>query len=62
MTIENTDNCRRFSGALITGVTTGPSPEWLKERLEALGQRSINNVVDATNYVMLSSRTTAPCI
>ncbi len=54
VTIENTENCRRFSGALITGVKIGPSPEWLKSRLEALGQRSINNVVDATNYVMLS--------
>ncbi len=54
VTIENSENCKRFSGALITGVTIGPSPLWLKERLEALGQRSINNVVDATNYVMLS--------
>lgn len=54
VTIENKENCRRFSGALVTGVTIGPSPEWLKSRLEALGQRSINNVVDATNYVMLS--------
>jgi phenylalanyl-tRNA synthetase beta chain len=54
VTIENRENCRRFSGALITGVRIGPSPEWLKSRLEALGQRSINNVVDATNYVMLS--------
>ena len=54
VTIENTDNCRRFSGALVSNVAIGPSPEWLKSRLEALGQRSINNVVDATNYVMLS--------
>lgn len=53
VTIENTDNCRRFSVALLTNVKTGPSPEWLKKVLEALGQRSINNVVDATNYVML---------
>lgn len=53
VTIENTENCKRFSGALVTGVTIGPSPEWLKNALEALGQRSINNVVDATNYVML---------
>jgi phenylalanyl-tRNA synthetase beta chain len=54
VSIENTHACRRFSGALITGVTVGPSPEWLKSRLEALGQRSINAVVDATNYVMFS--------
>ena len=54
VTIENSESCRRFSGALITGVAVGPSPDWLRTRLEALGQRSINNVVDATNYVMLS--------
>jgi phenylalanyl-tRNA synthetase beta chain len=51
--IENGEHCRRFSGALITGVSIGPTPDWLKKTLEALGQRSINNVVDATNYVML---------
>ncbi len=51
--LENTENCRRFSGALISGLTIGPSPLWLKSMLESLGQRSINNVVDATNYVML---------
>jgi phenylalanyl-tRNA synthetase beta chain len=54
VTIEDKNNCRRFTGALIEGVTIKDSPEWLKERLRALGQRSINNVVDATNYVMLS--------
>lgn len=45
-------SCRRFAGALIKGVKVGPSPEWLKKSLEALGQRSINNIVDASNYVM----------
>ena len=45
-------NCRRFAAALIRGVKVGPSPEWLKTALEAIGQRSINNVVDASNYVM----------
>lgn len=54
VTIENNENCRRFAGALMTGVTVKESPEWLVSRLEALGQRSINNVVDATNYVMLA--------
>lgn len=54
VTIENPENCRRFSVALMTGVKVGGSPEWLATRLKALGQRSINNVVDATNYVMLS--------
>lgn len=42
----------RFTASLVTGVKVGPSPEWLVARLAALGQRSINNVVDATNYVM----------
>jgi phenylalanyl-tRNA synthetase beta chain len=51
--IHDVENCRRFTGALITNVKIGPSPEWLRNLLEALGQRSINNVVDATNYVML---------
>jgi phenylalanyl-tRNA synthetase beta chain len=41
-------------GALVKGVKVGPSPAWLKEALEAVGQRSINNVVDATNFVMLN--------
>ncbi len=53
VTIEDTQACRRFGAALMTGVTIAESPEWLKVRLHALGQRSINNVVDATNYVML---------
>lgn len=45
--------CARYMVALIEGVTVGPSPAWLTEALESVGQRSINNVVDATNYVML---------
>ncbi|QQR64981.1 phenylalanine--tRNA ligase subunit beta [Candidatus Kaiserbacteria bacterium] len=53
VTIEDTQACRRFGAALMTGVAVKESPEWLKARLHALGQRSINNVVDATNYVML---------
>ncbi len=44
--------CDFYSAALITGVKVGASPDWLKERLAAVGQRSINNIVDATNYVM----------
>ncbi len=52
--IEDETKCLRYMGALVKGVKIGPSPAWLKEALEAVGQRSINNVVDATNYVMLN--------
>ncbi len=44
--------CPRFTGALVTGVVVKESPDWLKEKLEVMGQKSINNVVDITNYVM----------
>lgn len=50
--IENPEHCPRFSAALISGITVKESPLWLQTRLRALGQRSINNIVDATNYVM----------
>ncbi|MEM9336664.1 MAG: phenylalanine--tRNA ligase subunit beta [Patescibacteria group bacterium] len=52
--IENKQDCPRFTASLITGVEVKESPQWLKDRLEAIGQRSINNIVDATNYVMLA--------
>src|SRR4029078_5312782 len=42
----------RYMGIVIRGVKVGPSPQWLVERLAAVGSRSINNVVDATNYVL----------
>ncbi len=51
VTIE-TDMCRRYIGRKVFGVTVGPSPAWLVERLESIEQRSINNIVDATNYIM----------
>ncbi len=51
--IENTDLCPRYCGRFITNVKIGPSPKWLVDRLTAIGQNSINNVVDVTNYVML---------
>ena len=50
--IADSNDCPRFTATLISGVTVKESPDWLKERLEALGQRPINNIVDATNYVM----------
>jgi phenylalanyl-tRNA synthetase beta chain len=51
--IESPELCGRYTARVLRGVKVGPSPEWLRKRLEALGQASINNVVDATNYVML---------
>ncbi len=53
--IQDSKLCRRYMGAIIKGVKVGPSPDWLKNSLEAIGQRSINNIVDATNYVMFST-------
>jgi phenylalanyl-tRNA synthetase beta chain len=52
VSIDNPAFCSRYIAGYIKGVSVGPSPEWLKAALEAMGQRSINNVVDATNYVM----------
>jgi phenylalanyl-tRNA synthetase beta chain len=50
--IAEADLVRRFMGVVIRGVTIGPSPEWMVRRLESVGSRSINNVVDASNYVL----------
>ncbi len=54
VSVDDAKQCSRYIGALVSGVKVGPSPAWLKEALESVGQRSINNVVDATNYVMLN--------
>jgi phenylalanyl-tRNA synthetase beta chain len=51
--IESPDLCGRYTARVIRGVKIQPSPDWLRQRLEALGQTSINNVVDISNYVML---------
>jgi len=51
--LEDTDGCVRYAGAVITGLKVGPSPDWLVQRLQSVGARSINNVVDATNYMLL---------
>lgn len=50
--VENTKACPRYSGVTIKGVTVKESPEWLKNRLNIIGLRPINNVVDVTNYVL----------
>jgi len=50
--IEAPDLCRRFTARVISGVTVGPSPAWLRARLRAIGLRPISNVVDVTNYVL----------
>ena len=50
--VEDTEGCPRYSGVCIKGVTIGESPDWLKNRLKAIGVNSINNVVDATNFIL----------
>ncbi len=50
--IEDADLCHRFTARIIRNVKIGESPEWLVKRLEAVGERSINNVADITNFVM----------
>jgi phenylalanyl-tRNA synthetase beta chain len=50
--IEAPELCGRYTARILRGVKIQPSPDWLRQRLEAIGQNSINNVVDVTNYVM----------
>lgn len=52
VTIEDINACRRYAGVSITNVTVKESPQWLKNRLLAIGLRPINNIVDITNYVL----------
>ncbi len=53
--IDSPALCGRYTARLIEGVKVGPSPDWMRRRLETVGQRSVNNVVDATNYAMLET-------
>ena len=55
VTIEDPRLCPRYSAHIVDSVKIGPSPAWLRFRLEACGIRAINNVVDITNYVMLET-------
>jgi phenylalanyl-tRNA synthetase beta chain len=52
LAIEAPDLCPRYSARCVLGVRIGPSPDWLRRRLESIGQRPINNVVDVTNFVL----------
>jgi phenylalanyl-tRNA synthetase beta chain len=51
--IENEEGCPRYAARMVKNIKIGPSPDWMVRRLEAVGMRSINNVVDVTNYVMM---------
>jgi len=50
--VENTKDCPRYSGVVISGIEVKPSPAWLQNRLKAIGLKPVNNVVDITNYVL----------
>ncbi|MBY0538791.1 phenylalanine--tRNA ligase subunit beta [Patescibacteria group bacterium] len=54
VSIEDFASCPRFTASIIRGVKVGPSPAWLVAQLQAIGVRSINNIVDATNYAMFA--------
>ena len=53
VTIEDPDLCPRYSARILSKVKVAPSPFWMRRRLESCGMRSINNIVDVTNYVLL---------
>ena len=52
VTVKNSKACPRYSGVVVSGIKTGPSPTWMQQRLQAIGVKSINNVVDITNFVL----------
>jgi phenylalanyl-tRNA synthetase beta chain len=53
--IEQSQLCGRYTARVISGIKVGPAPDWMIKRLESVGVRSVNNVVDATNYAMMES-------
>jgi phenylalanyl-tRNA synthetase beta chain len=53
ISIDDAELCGRYCARVLSGVKIGPSPDWLRKRLEVVGMRSINNVADVTNYVMM---------
>ncbi|MFA6544481.1 MAG: phenylalanine--tRNA ligase subunit beta, partial [Limisphaerales bacterium] len=53
--LQEPELCPRYTARVVTGVKVGPSPDWLRQTLEKVGIRSISNVVDVTNYVMLET-------
>ena len=52
VSVENAEACPRYTGVTISNITVAPSPQWLQDKLNAIGVRSINNIVDITNYVL----------
>ncbi len=55
ISVSDKKDCPFYSGRLICDVKVGPSPEWLRKRLESLGCRSVNNIVDVTNYILFET-------
>lgn len=51
VSIESKERCGRYCAAVLYNVTVGPAPQWMRRRLEAVGQRPLNNIVDVTNYI-----------
>ena len=52
VSIQNKDACARYAGIGISGITIAPSPKWLQQRLNSIGLRTINNIVDITNFIL----------
>ena len=52
ISVKNPEACPRYSGVLISNISIGPSPEWIQKRLQSIGIKTINNIVDITNFVL----------